>query len=84
MFEHMLSVYSPKSPADMDWATLYPTYAVEDRSQTKAKSQDGDEEEQSTKIKVLLIVHFCTGRTSRTVVCGQIIQGGCWHVFQGK
>lgn len=49
MFEHMLSVYSPKSPADMDWATLYPTYAVEDRRQTKAKSHDGDEEEQSTK-----------------------------------
>jgi tRNA (guanine-N7-)-methyltransferase len=24
----MLMLYSPKSPADMDWASLYPAYAV--------------------------------------------------------
>ena len=39
----------------MDWASLYPTYAVEDKEQSKPKlkSHDNDEEEKSTAVKAL-------------------------------
>jgi tRNA G46 methylase TrmB len=39
----------------MDWASLYPTYAVEDKEQSKPKlkSHDNDEEEKSTSVKAL-------------------------------
>ena len=38
--------YSPNSPADMDWASLYPTYAVEGE-----KSRD--EEKETAEVKAL-------------------------------
>lgn len=39
----------------MDWASLYPTYAVENKEQSKPKikSHDNDEEEKSTAVKTL-------------------------------
>ena len=37
----------------MDWASLYPTYAVGDKEQTKSRSHDNDEEEKSTASKAL-------------------------------
>lgn len=39
----------------MDWASLYPTYAVEDKEQSKPtlKSHDNDEEEKKTPVKAL-------------------------------
>lgn len=39
----------------MDWASLYPTYAVEDKETSKPelKSHDSPEEEKSTAIKAL-------------------------------
>jgi tRNA (guanine-N7-)-methyltransferase len=39
----------------MDWASLYPTYAAEDKEQSKPKlkSHDDDEEEKSTAAKAL-------------------------------
>lgn len=39
----------------MDWASLYPTYAVEAKEQSnqKRKSHDNDEEEKDTSVKAL-------------------------------
>lgn len=39
----------------MDWASLYPSYAVEDKNQPKPKlkSHDNDEEEKGTSVKAL-------------------------------
>ena len=39
----------------MDWASLYPSYAVEDKNQSKPtlKSHDNDEEEKGTSVKAL-------------------------------
>jgi tRNA G46 methylase TrmB len=45
-----LRVYSPRSPADMDWASLYPAYVTKDQGQQTANAPDearlADEEEQ--------------------------------------
>lgn len=49
----MLSISSPTSPADMDWASLYPAYAVEEKEQPKARLRGKDEEEKSTAVKAL-------------------------------
>lgn len=43
---------SPTSPADMDWASLYPAYAVEEKD-PKARSHDNDEGGKSTANKAL-------------------------------
>ena len=37
----------------MDWASLYPTYAVDGKEQAKTGSHDTNEEEKSTAIKAL-------------------------------
>lgn len=37
----------------MDWASLYPTYALERKDQTKVQSHDTSEEEKSTAIRGL-------------------------------
>lgn len=49
----MLSICSPTSPADMDWASLYPTYAVEEKDQSRAKLHSKGDEEKSTAVKAL-------------------------------
>jgi tRNA (guanine-N7-)-methyltransferase len=40
---------SPKTPVDMDWASLYPAYAVKEQNEEKSDEMDesnpGDEEE---------------------------------------
>jgi tRNA (guanine-N7-)-methyltransferase len=50
MIEMKLKVYSPRSPADMDWASLYPAYAIKDQKQQTAGASDApnpaDEQEQ--------------------------------------
>lgn len=39
----------------MDWASLYPSFALEDKSQSKPKfkSHDNEEEEKGTSVKAL-------------------------------
>jgi tRNA (guanine-N7-)-methyltransferase len=52
----MLTQHSPKSPADMDWASLYPAYAVV--KQEKKAAEEVDEstsmnEEEQRKLKAI-------------------------------
>ncbi|KAH6614876.1 putative methyltransferase-domain-containing protein [Boeremia exigua] len=47
------SLAYPKSPADMDWASLYPTHAVEEKEQPNSRSQSNDEREKDTSIRAL-------------------------------
>jgi tRNA (guanine-N7-)-methyltransferase len=50
MFEIILILCSPKSPADMDWASLYPAYAAQKQDKPAPEAEEEstviDEEEQ--------------------------------------
>lgn len=44
---------SPKSPEDMDWASLYPSYAVGGKKSSETESHDIQRDERSTEVKTL-------------------------------
>ena len=49
----LLIASSPKSPADMDWASLYPSYAVESKKSSEAESHDVKGHNGSIEVKAL-------------------------------
>jgi hypothetical protein len=43
-----LTICSPKGPEDMDWASYYPAYVIEDKQETEAQEEAHDQKQASS------------------------------------